>query len=461
MASDQGFSALLRSHRRRAGLTQDELAVRAAIGVRTVRDLERGRASRPQRTTAELLVQALGLTGSDREEFLAAARGRPAAEATDTPFLRTAPTDELIGRDADLAELVARLSAGDGPRVTTLIGVAGVGKTSLATVIAHRLAGAHPGGVAGVAVGDDSTAGELLRSVAAGFGAAHRQDLPEQLAGRPALLFVDGMDRAPGAVGEALAELLERVPRLRFLATGRQPSGLGGERVWPVVPLATPPVGLSAGTVAELMPYSAIGLFLERLGRVRRTRLAPHEIDPLAALVRRLGGLPLAIELAAARGRVLTIPEILTSYPQPRWQPDATESQPDAAGSPPQPDPGHPELVVPLQAVVGETYRVLAPPEQRALRLLAMFRHRWSREHAEAMLDTSDSDRADVVHLLDRLVALGLLNVSGDHAVRFRLPAAVRDFAAERAAAEGELEEARKRHARLGPATASGDGLVP
>ncbi len=117
--------------------------------------------------------------------------------------------------------------------------------------------------------------------------------------------------------------------------------------------------------------------------------------------------------------------------------------------------------VVPLQVVVAETYRVLAPPEQRALRLLAMFRHRWSREHAEAMLDTSDGDRADVVHLLDRLVALGLLSVSGDHVVRFRLPAAIRDFATERAIVEGELEEARKRHARLGPDTASGDGVVP
>ncbi|SNS75025.1 Predicted ATPase [Actinoplanes regularis] len=309
-----------------------------------------------------------------------------------------------------------------------------MGKTSLATVVAHRLAGAYPGGVAGVAVADDSTADELLGSVAAGFGVTRPQDLT----GRPALLFVDGVDRAPAAVGAAMAELLKQVPRLRFLATGRQPTGLAEERVWPVIPLATPPVTLSAGTVAELVPYPAIGLLLERLGRVRRTRLAPQEIAPLAALVRHLGGLPLAIELAAARGRVLTIPEILGSY--------ADRS---------------PRAVVPLQVVVAESYRLLAPAEQRALRLLAMFRHRWSRASAEALLDTLDGELADVVHLLDRLVALGLLSVSGDHAVRFRLPAAVRDFAADQAAAEGELEDARKRHARLGPDTGSGYGVVP
>ncbi|GIF09606.1 ATP-binding protein [Actinoplanes siamensis] len=436
MASDQGFAVLLRNHRRRAGLTQEELAVRAAIGVRTVRDLERGRVARPQRTTAELLMRALGLTGTDRDDFLAAARGRLIRDALDTPFLRSTPTDDLIGRDDDIAELVARFSADDGPRGSTLAGVAGVGKTSLAGVVAHRLAGKYPGGVAGVAVGDYSTAGELLGSVAAGFGVASAQDLPGHLAGGPALLFVDGVDRAPAAAGEALAGLLERVPRLRFLATGRQPAGVAGEQVWPVAPLLTPPERMPAATVGELMPYPAVGLFLERLGRVRRTRLAPHEIAPLAALVRRLGGLPLAIELAAARGRVLTIAEILGGY----------------AGS---------GDVVPLPVVVAQTYRVLAPAEQRALRLLAMFRHRWSRELAEALLDTADGDRPDVVHLLDRLVALGLLSVSGEGAMRFRLPAAVRDFATARAAAEGELEEARKRHARLGPDLASGEGVVP
>ncbi|MBB4738159.1 putative ATPase/DNA-binding XRE family transcriptional regulator [Actinoplanes octamycinicus] len=429
MASDQrsGFGAVLRAHRRRAGLTQEELAGRAAIGVRTVRDLERGRSSRPQRTTVELLAGALRLTGSDREEFLAAARGRPSV------VLPPAPLDELIGRDVDIAELVARLAAADGPRGVTLVGVAGVGKTSLAVVVAHRLTDAYPGGVAGVAVADEIAAGELLSSVAAGFGAPGPQELPGHLDGRPALIFVDAVDRAPQAVGEALAGLLEQVPRLRFLATGRQPAGLAQERVWPVVPLATPPVNLEADTLGELMAYPAVGLFLERLSRVRRTRLAPHEIAPLAALVRRLGGLPLAIELAAARGRVLTVPEILERY----------------AGAVAHAEPARPPAVISLRAVVAETYRVLAPAEQRALRLLAVFRHRWSRDLAEVLLDAEQSADADVVHLLDRLVALGLLSVSGDHVVHFRLPSAVRDFAVERAKAEGELEDARKRHAHL------------
>src|SRR3954469_5126472 len=112
-----GFAVVLRRHRLRAKLTQEELAARAAIGVRTVRDLERGRASRPQRTTVELLAAALGLAGADRETFLAAARGQHGEEPLPpTSFQQMPPTIELIGRDDDVAELVTRLTEPDGPR---------------------------------------------------------------------------------------------------------------------------------------------------------------------------------------------------------------------------------------------------------------------------------------------------------------------------------------------------------
>src|SRR3982751_2441750 len=119
-----GFAVVLRQHRLRAKLTQEELAARAAIGVRTVRDLERGRASRPQRTTVELLGAALGLSGADRDAFLAVARGQVADEPLPpTSFLQIPPTAALIGRDDDVAELVTRLTAADGPRGVTLVGI--------------------------------------------------------------------------------------------------------------------------------------------------------------------------------------------------------------------------------------------------------------------------------------------------------------------------------------------------
>ncbi|HEY0530919.1 MAG TPA: tetratricopeptide repeat protein [Actinoplanes sp.] len=444
MAADEGadqggsgFAAVLRRHRLRAGLTQEELAVRAAIGVRTVRDLERGRASRPQRTTVELLSAALGLAAADREAFLAAARGQAPEEALPpTAFLRMPPPPafELVGRDEDLDELAGRLTETDGPRGVTLVGIAGVGKTSLGYVIAHRVAGSYPGGVAGVVVTDNASAGELAASVAAGFGVGRPEDLTARFAGRAALVFLDAVERAPEAAAEMLAQLLGRIPTLRFLATGRHPVGLPAERVWPLAPLLTPPTD-SEITLAEISAYPAVGLFLERLGRVRRTALEPDEIAPLATLVRRLGGLPLAIELAAARSRVLTVPEILDRYGDRVLD----LSRPGATG---------PETVS-LRDAVAASYRLLNVGEQHALRRLSMFRYRWSLALAEQITAGTQTDGSDVVHLLDRLLELGLLSVRGSRTFRFRLLDVVRDYGAERAAAEGELLDGRRRHAQL------------
>ncbi|MFI6076705.1 ATP-binding protein [Actinoplanes sp. NPDC051343] len=445
MAADEGadqggsgFAVVLRRHRLRAGLTQDELAVRAAIGVRTVRDLERGRASRPQRTTVELLSAALGLAAAEREAFLAAARGQAPEEALPpTAFQRMppSPTFELVGRDDDLDELAGRLSATDGPRGVTLVGIAGVGKTSLGFVVAHRVTTAYPGGVAGIVVTDNASAGELAASVAAGFGVGRPEDLVARFGGRPALVFVDAVERAPEAAAEMLTQLMGRISTLRFLATGRHPVGLAAERVWPLAPLLTPPTD-SETTLAEISAYPAVGLFLERLGRVRRTPLEPDEIAPLATLVRRLGGLPLAIELAAARSRVLTVPEILDRYGDrvlDLSRPGATD----------------PETVVSLRDAVAASYRLLNAGEQHALRRLSMFRYRWSLALAEQITAGTQTDGSDVVHLLDRLLELGLLSVRGSRTFRFRLLDVVRDYGAERAAAEGELLDGRRRHAEL------------
>ncbi|MGX6605436.1 ATP-binding protein [Micromonosporaceae bacterium Da 78-11] len=443
MASDEvadqggpGFDVVLRRHRLRAGLTQEELAGRAAIGVRTVRDLERGRASRPQRTTVELLAAALGLAGAEREAFLAAARGQPADEPLPpTAFLQMPPTGRLVGRDDDVAELVARLAAADGPRGVTLVGIAGVGKTSLGVVVSHRVAAAYPGGIAGIVVTDGSSVGEMLGSIAAGFGVGRPDDLTGRFAGRAALVFVDAVERAPEATAETLTRLLAKIPSLRFLATGRHPVGLPAERVWPLAPLVAPPAEVGT-TLADITAYPAVGLFLERLGRVRRTALEPDEIAPLATLVRRLGGLPLAIELAAARGRVLTIPEILERYGD-----RVLDLARPGAGD------GSPEAVVSLRDAVAASYRLLNAGEQHALRRLAMFRYRWSLGLAEQIIEGTQTDGADVVHLLDRLLELGLLSVRGSRTVRFRLLDVVRDYAAERTAAMGELGDGRFRHA--------------
>ncbi|MEV4640840.1 helix-turn-helix domain-containing protein [Actinoplanes sp. NPDC049548] len=431
-----GFDAVLRSYRLRAKLTQEELAARAAVGVRTVRDLERGRASRPQRTTAELLAAALGLAGADRLAFLAAARGQSSLSPPAPRYVRLPPAGDLIGRDGDVAELATRLShpPGDGSRGITLVGLAGVGKTSLALSVSHRVAAAHPGGVAGIVVTDGSTTGEVLGGVAAVFGVGRPDDLAPRFAGRSALLLIDAVERAPEALAEALGRLLAQHPTLRFLATGRHPIGLPAERVWPVAPLEAPPAD-AGPALADVAGYPAVALFLDRLARVRGAPVDPEEVAPLAALVRRLGGLPIALELAAARGRVLTIAEILDRY---------GDRVLDLSGRPAGPtDTG----VVSVREAVAASYRLLSTAEQKALHRLATFRNRWSLDLAEQIVDHDPA--IDVVHLLDRFLELGLLSARGARAFRFRLLDVVGDYACEQAAAQGDLPAARRRHAEV------------
>jgi tetratricopeptide (TPR) repeat protein len=152
----------------------------------------------------------------------------------------------------------------------------------------------------------------------------------------------------------------------------------------------------------------------------------------LSALVRRLGGLPIALELAAARGRVLTVTEILDRY---------GDRVLDLSGRP------APGAVVSVREAVAASYRLLAPEEQRAVHRLATFRNRWSLDLAEAVIQ--DGSATDAVHLLDRLLELGLLSARGARAFRFRLMDVVGDFALERAAADGDLPAARLRHAEV------------
>lgn len=485
------FADLLRGYRRSRGLTQVEFAVRAGVGVRTVRDLERGRA-RPQRATIDLLAGALGLAGEHRSEFAAlgrravppagtpagdalvgpgAAGRRPGTRATTPP--RLPPSPRLIGRDRDLAEL-DRLVAVAG--TVTLVGPAGVGKTSLGWALADRAAGRHTGGTVAIAVRDTSTEPDLLAAIAAAFGVPRIPALPARLAGRPALLLVDGVDRAPHAARDALRRLLDEVSGLHVIATGRQGTGLKGEYVRSVAPLAVPPADRLG--MDRTVRYPAVMLFLTRLRQARGGR-GPSAAESAAVgpLVRRLGGVPLALELSAYRGRVLAVDEILRRLADPATAladpepdladpepdrvvpepdlavpgPDLVAAEPDLAAAEPHRVAAEPDRVAAepdrqVREAVAATYRLLEPAGRYALRLLAAFHGRWSLELAGMLIGEVPGDLAV---LLDLLVSLGMVRVCGTGEMRFVLPDPVRGYAAERCARAGESPAARAEHTRV------------
>src|SRR3989440_5443072 len=430
------FAELLRSHRQSRGMTQEEFAAAAGVGVRTLRDLERARA-RPQRSTVDLLAAALGLTGADRLEFVLAARRGSGTDAMievrDGVNLPPAPV--LIGRDAELASLDVALRHA---ALVTLVGVAGVGKTSLGWTAAHLAAPRHPGGVAGIAITEVSTEADILATVATVFDVPRIRDLPGHLAGRPALLLVDAVDRAADATSAALRWLQGIIPSLRIIATGRHPTRIPGEYVWPVGPLETPQAGIV--DLAEIARYPAAQLFLDRLRAVGRTELGPDDVAAVAELVRRLGGLPLALELAAARARILAVPEILNRY---------GDRVLDLGGNGDLATPLRPGGELPRRDASAARCRLLDPADRWALRRLASFAYRWSAELAEPLLADGPGGTPDIVVLLDRLAGLGLLSVRVTGTARFRLLDMVREFGREEAQREGEATEAARRHAEV------------
>lgn len=417
-SSSASFAALLRAHRRTAGLTQAELADRAGLGERTVRDLERGRAARPQRSTVELLAGALGLNAPEQATFLAAARGQIPAQRQPVVSLPLPP--ELLGRSTEIVTLTSHLSS--QPGLTTLVGLAGVGKSALALSVASRLEPHFPGGVAGISLSTTDTSADITQGICTVLGIARKSQMAARLR-EPVLLLADGVDRAGSPLTEVLAELLELAPQLRVLASARAPLGLLGETVWPVSPLALPPA--SATTLAEVQEHPASALFLARWSQVRGQPPGEIEISALVALVRRLGGLPLAIELAAARGRVLDPPEMLVRYGDRLLE------------------LGDSDASTTLRDVVTASYRLLEPAHRQALRWLAGFGYRWSIELAEELLGPD----YDVVPVLERLVELGLVQVRGSGAMRFLLLDVVKAYALEQVKAAGEMGEIQRQHA--------------
>jgi predicted ATPase/transcriptional regulator with XRE-family HTH domain len=446
------FASLLRAHRRTARMTQAELADRAALGVRTVRDLEHGRSTRPQRSTVELLASSLGLVDDELAEFLTAARGQAGSpKAPSQPPAQTLglpAAGVLFGRAQDVDALVAHLQ--QRPGLTLLVGLAGVGKSSLALTVAHRLGEEFAGGVAAISVAAEDTAADVWEVVSAVFGVARPSQLTTRLT-EPALLMIDAIDRAPEPIRVVLAELLATAPQLRVLASARAPLGLAwpgqrgpqshpaapAEHVWPIGPLALPPGNVA--TLQEARDYPASALFLARWTEVRGHPPTEREVPALVTLVRRLGGLPLAIELAAARGRVLDAPEMLARYGDRLLElggPDNHSASPMDRVAP---------GTVTLRDVVTASYRLLPPGPRSALRWLSGFGYRWSIELAEDLL----GPQVDVVRVLDSLVELGLVQVRGTGALRFVLLDVVKAFALEQAEAANELAEIRRQHARV------------
>jgi predicted ATPase/DNA-binding CsgD family transcriptional regulator/DNA-binding XRE family transcriptional regulator len=424
------LAARLRLLRTRLGLSQEQLARRLSVSFATVNRWESGRSrpsARASRALAELEAAVGASAGGPRPPGGAGPVGEEAARL---PVAQSS----FVGRERELSELSGLLARS---RLISLIGPGGEGKTRLAIEAVRRWAAADEtvrgGDVVFVpleGVRPPQSAGSAL---AARLGLRDRPGAPTwettlaALQGRSALLLLDGAEHLREQVAGLAGELLAAAPGLRVVVTSRIVLGVPGEVCWAVPPLECP--SLAAGA-REIAASDAVRLFLARAGD-RLPGFSAADVPPHAVgeLCRRLGGLPLAIELIAGWVGTLSIREILTQR--------AALLEYEAPGA-----PGGRKLADVLRA----SYDLLGPGQQRALRLFSVFAAPFGLADAQEVADLGERDAAVAVRgLVD---ASWLAVTRGAEQNRFSMVETIREFAAARLHEAGEAQQARQQHAR-------------
>ena len=308
------FGALLKRYRQEAGLTQEALAARANVSTRLVSDLERGVIVRPRVETVHLLADGLGLAGGERAAFRSVARqhtDRPAPTVArgGTPNTMPVPRTPLIGRAAEEAAVVGLLRR-VGLRVVTLSGSAGVGKTRLSLQVATALRGDFADGVVFVPLAVVTDPRLVVSAIAQELSVQEAGDRPllESLVAclrdKNMLLLLDNFEQVVSAA-PLVADLLIACPAVKVLVTSRTVLHLYGEQEFIVPPLALPSLH-RLPEVETLAHYESVALFIQCAQLATPDFTVTREnAAAVAEICVRLDGLPLAIELAAARVKLL------------------------------------------------------------------------------------------------------------------------------------------------------------
>ena len=350
----------------------------------------------------------------------------------------------LVGREREVTILQELLQRPDAPLVT-LIGPGGVGKSRLAIQVAAGLVGDFDS-IAFVPLAAVRDPNLALPTIAQSLGVrtAGDQPLPVRLAEllhERALLVLDNLEQIPHAAPQ-LAELLALRHDLTILATSRSPLVISGERIFDVPPLGLPTrtVGRDLAPLAEVAGTEAVRLFVERAQAAHADfSLSETNAFAVAEICRRLDGLPLAIELAAARTRILPPAALLARLEQ--RLPLLTGGARDA-----------PQRLQTMRDAIGWSYELLDDAEQALFRRLAVFVGGLSLEAAEAVADREESGpwrgRGDVLEGIASLVEKSLvrLDAGEDDEPRYRLLETVREYGLEQLAALGEEEAVREAH---------------
>jgi non-specific serine/threonine protein kinase len=467
------WRSVLRALREARGVTQEGWATLLGYSEPTVRRWERGSAVPTADAEAAIVavcrerglfrtytrgpLAGLTLTPELLRDLLAqariggaleppAVRGQP--EAPPVPsgsrerVLLPIPLTSFIGRERELAAVGVLLAQG---RLLTLTGPGGVGKTRLATEVARGVAHNFPDGIwfAELApVGEPALVPQAVATLLGVRDGAERsltESIVAALGERAALLVLDNCEHLVGACAALASALLAACPRLAVLATSREPLHLRGEQLYPLPPLPLPPEAAPSDAAAaprELGAAASVRLFVER-ARAVRPDFAPDAaaLDSVSAICRRLDGLPLAIEMAAAQVRVLSPEQIVARL---------TGSLPTVAASARDEEPRHRTL----RALIDWSYSLLEEPERALFRRLAVFAGGGDLEAVEAVCAVDDLPPEAVLGSLTALVDKSLVVAEVQPpAARYRFLESIREYAAEQLATSAEAAAVQQRHA--------------
>jgi predicted ATPase/DNA-binding XRE family transcriptional regulator len=419
------FGELLRRHRVPAGLSQEQLADRAGISLAAVNTLERGVRRAPYLQTVTQLADALALTSTDRAAFKAAASARRLRTRTATPG-RERPERQLpiyltsfIGRTAEVAECSELLR---NHRLVTIVGAGGIGKTRLACAVAESVAAEYQRLVF-IDLARATSEDLVGLQIAAAFCLDAASDAEERvvaaLGDTPALIVLDNCEHVIEAAAHFAATLLRRCRAAHILATSRERVAIGGEQVFRARPLDA---------------ASALELFTQR-GRAAD----PHFVlgDSLLAdaeeVCRRLDGLPLAMELAAARLPSLGLPELRRRIDMQLALPGLNRDAPERHRT--------------IEATIAWSDQLLDDAERALLARASIFVGGFTLRAAEIVCCDDALPRSEVTSTVLGLVEKSMLQAVPGATTRYRFLEPVRAYGRQRLAERGDVERMVRRHA--------------
>jgi predicted ATPase/DNA-binding SARP family transcriptional activator/DNA-binding CsgD family transcriptional regulator len=354
------------------------------------------------------------------------------------------PRTTFVGREREIVEVKRMLAM---TRLLTLTGAGGSGKTRLALEVARDLIGAYPDGVWLVELAPLTEPELIAQEVAGALGVPERPGQPlvdtlvDALGNKELLLVVDNCEHLVEAAAQLVDALLDSCPRVRVIATSREPLGVEGEVLWQVPPLSVPAKtgGERDGeyTIEGLMRYEAVRLFVDRARlRLPTFGLTQENAGAVARVCRRLEGIPLAIELATARMGALAVEQVAQRL----------EASLDVLK-------GASRTATPrqqtLRATLDWSHDLLSEADRALFRRLSVFAGGWTLEAAEAVCSGGGVEQDDVLDLLGGLVdkSLVVARASTSGAVRYRMLRPIRQYARERLEASGEANAIGDRHA--------------